>query len=124
MKTKFFKCEACGNVAIKLVDSNVPLVCCGKPMTELKPNTEEMASEKHLPVVTRLDNGRIKVEVGSIPHPMTPEHHIAFIYVETDNGGIRVDLRDKPEAVVTVGDSRVVAVYEYCNIHGLWRVEM
>ena len=124
MKTKFFKCEACGNVAIKLVDSNVPLVCCGKPMTELKPNTEEMASEKHLPVVTRLDNGRIKVEVGSIPHPMTPEHNIAFIYVETDNGGIRVDLRDSPEAVVSVGDSRVVAVYEYCNIHGLWRVEM
>lgn len=124
MKTKFFKCEVCGNVAIKLVDSQVPLVCCGKPMTELKPNTVEMGSEKHLPVVTHLDNGRIRVEVGSIHHPMTPEHHIAFIYVETENGGIRVDLRDKPEAVVTVGDSRVVAVYEYCNIHGLWRVEM
>ncbi|MBR6632388.1 MAG: desulfoferrodoxin, partial [Alistipes sp.] len=45
MKTKFFKCETCGNVAIKVVDSNVPLVCCGKPMTELKANTEESGAE-------------------------------------------------------------------------------
>ncbi|MBE6218733.1 MAG: desulfoferrodoxin [Alistipes sp.] len=124
MKTKFFKCETCGNVAIKVVDSNVPLVCCGKPMTELKANTEESGAEKHLPVVTRLDEHRIKIEVGSVAHPMLPEHHIAFIYVETDNGGIRIDLKDKPEAVVCVCESKVKAVYEYCNIHGLWKLEM
>ena len=124
MKTKFFKCETCGNVAIKIVDSNVPLVCCGKPMTELKANTEESVTEKHLPVVTRLDDHRIKIEVGSIAHPMTPEHHIAFIYVETDTGGIRIDLKDKPEAVVCVCENKVRAVYEYCNLHGLWKKEM
>lgn len=124
MTTKFFKCDTCGNVAIKIVDSRVPLVCCGKPMTELVANTADAATEKHVPVVTRLDDKRIKVEVGSVAHPMTPEHHIAFIYVETDNGGIRVDLGDKPEAVIYVGDSKVLAVYEYCNLHGLWKVEL
>ncbi|MBO7185602.1 MAG: desulfoferrodoxin [Alistipes sp.] len=120
MTTKFYKCDICGNVITKIVDSKVPVVCCGKPMTELVPNTVDAATEKHVPVVTWLDDKRIKVEVGSVAHPMLEEHHISFIYVETLDGGIRVDLKDKPEAVIYVGDSKPVAVYEYCNLHGLW----
>ena len=61
-------------------------------MQELIPNTVDASNEKHVPVVTRLDDCRIKVEVVSVPHPMLPEHHIAFIYVEMENGGIRIDL--------------------------------
>ena len=45
-------------------------------------------------------------------------------YVETERGGIRVNLTDKPEAVVCVCDSKPVAVYEYCNLHGLWKTEL
>lgn len=120
MTTKFYKCDTCGNVITKVVDSKVPVVCCGKPMTELVPNTVDAATEKHVPVVTWLDDKRIKVEVGSVAHPMLDEHHISFIYVETLDGGIRVDLKDKPEAVIYVGDTKPVAVYEYCNLHGLW----
>jgi superoxide reductase len=89
-------------------------------MKELVPNTVDASNEKHVPVVTRLDNNCIKVEVGSVAHPMLEEHHISFIYVETLDGGIRVDLKDKPEAVIYVGDTKPVAVYEYCNLHGLW----
>lgn len=124
MATKFYKCDTCGNVIIKVVDSKVPVVCCGKPMSELTPNTVDAATEKHVPVVTRLDDKHIKVEVGSVAHPMSEEHHIAFIYVETENGGIRVDLKDKPEAVIYLGDERAVAVYEYCNLHGLWMTQL
>ena len=87
MTTKFYKCNHCGNVIEKVVDSKVPVVCCGEKMVELIPNTVDASNEKHVPVVTRLDDCRIKVEVGSVAHPMTPEHHIAFIYVETENGG-------------------------------------
>ena len=123
-KTRFYKCATCGNVIHKVVDSKVPVVCCGKPMEELVPNTSDGAGEKHVPVVTHLGDGRIKVEVGAVAHPMTQEHHIAFIYVETEDGGIRVDLKDKPEAVITLGDKRATAVYEYCNLHGLWKVEL
>ena len=94
MATKFFKCRHCGNVIEKIVDSNVPVVCCGEKMEELVANTVEASVEKHLPVVTRIDDCTIKVEVGSVAHPMLPEHHIAFIYVETENGGIRVNLSD------------------------------
>ena len=124
MTTKFYKCNTCGNVITKVVDSKVPVVCCGKPMTELVPNTVDAATEKHVPVVTWLDDKRIKVEVGSVAHPMTEEHHIAFIYVETDKGGIKVDLSDKPEAVIALGDAKPIAVYEYCNLHGLWKTEL
>ncbi len=124
MTTKFYKCEMCGNVVVKLVDSKVPLVCCGQKMQELVPNTVDASGEKHVPVVTRLDGNMIKVEVGSVAHPMTEEHHIAFIYVETEDGGIKVDLKDKPEAVIALGTSKPIAVYEYCNLHGLWKTEL
>ena len=124
MTTKFYKCETCGNVIVKLVDSKVPVMCCGKKMEELVPNTVDASGEKHVPVVTMLDGGRIKVDVGSVAHPMEAEHHIAFIYVEMENGGIKVDLKDKPEAIIYVGEEKPVAVYEYCNLHGLWKTEL
>jgi superoxide reductase len=124
MTTKFYKCETCGNVVVKLVDSKVPVLCCGKKMEELVPNTVDASGEKHLPVVTMLDDKRMKVEVGSVAHPMETEHHIAFIYVELENGGIKVDLKDKPETIVYLGDEKPLAVYEYCNLHGLWKTEL
>lgn len=124
MAVKFYRCAHCGNVIQKVVDKKVPVVCCGQRMEELVPGTVDASVEKHLPVVTVLDGNRIKVEVGSVAHPMLPEHHIAFIYVETENGGIRVDLGDKPEAVIALGEEKAVAVYEYCNLHGLWKTEL
>lgn len=124
MATKFYKCNHCGNVIVKVVDAGVPVVCCGEKMVELVPNTVDASGEKHLPVVTVLDNNSIKVEVGSVHHPMLPEHHISFVYVETENGGIQVNLKDKPEAVVYLGEEKAVAVYEYCNLHGLWKTEL
>ena len=121
MATKFYKCNICGNVIEKVVDSKVPVVCCGQKMEELIPNTVEASGEKHIPVVTFLDDNTIKVEVGSVHHPMLPEHHISFVYVETDNGGIRVDLKDEPVAIISLGNAKPIAVYEYCNLHGLWK---
>lgn len=124
MATKFYKCPHCGNVIVKLIDSKVPVVCCGEKMVELTPNTVDASNEKHVPKITILDDKNIKVEVGSVAHPMTSEHYIAFIYVETDKGGIHVNLEDKPEAIIAIGEATVVAVYEYCNLHGLWMKEI
>ena len=124
MAVKFYVCPHCGNVIQKLVDSKVPVVCCGVPMKELVPNTVDASNEKHVPVVTRIDDGHIKVEVGSVAHPMLPEHHISFIYVETAVGGIRADLKDTPVAEFCCCNVAPVAVYEYCNLHGLWKKEL
>ena len=121
---KFYICNHCGNLVEIVHDDHVPVICCGQKMPELVPNTVDASGEKHVPVVTKLDEWTLKVEVGSVALPMLPEHHISFIYVETEGGGIRVNLKDEPVAVVYVGEERVTAVYEYCNLHGLWKVEM
>lgn len=126
MAVKFYKCPHCGNVIVKFVDSGVVPVCCGAPMQELNPRAQDGAAEKHVPQVTKVDDCTIKVEVGSVPHPMTPEHHISFIYAETQNGGQLVQLDPAAPAVAEfcTCKSPVVAVYEYCNLHGLWVKEL
>lgn len=124
MAVKFYKCRHCGNVIEKLVDSKVKVVCCGEEMEELVPNTVDASGEKHVPVVSCLEECKMKVTVGSVPHPMEEAHHIAFIYVETENGGMRVNLKDKPEALFCVKNGKPVAVYEYCNLHGLWKTDV
>lgn len=123
MNTRFYRCRHCGNVIQKYVDSKVEVVCCGEKMQELVPNTVEASVEKHLPVITRLNESYIKIEVGSTEHPMLPEHHIDFIYLEFHDGGLFIKLKgqNKAETVVGLCHGMPVAVYEYCNIHGLWK---
>lgn len=120
---KFLKCSHCGNVVTYLVDKGVPLVCCGEKMTELVPNTTDAAGEKHVPVVKKEGN-IVTVTVGSVEHPMLDEHYIMFIVLETKKGYQKADLKpqDKPVAsFVLAEDDEVVAAYEYCNLHGLWK---
>ena len=124
MAVKFYKCPHCGNVITKMVDSAVPVVCCGKPMEELIANTVDASAEKHVPHITEKENCILKIEVGSVHHPMTKEHHIAFIYVETEKGGVTVYLKDEPVAEVCLCNDKALAVYEYCNLHGLWKKEL
>ncbi|HIY78096.1 MAG TPA: hypothetical protein H9728_03540 [Candidatus Borkfalkia excrementavium] len=120
---KFYKCMHCGNVAVKVHDAGVPLVCCGEKMKELIAGESDGAAEKHVPAYSE-NGGRVLVEVGSVAHPMTEEHSINFIALETKKGYQIAYLRagEKPEAEFSVvsGDE-VVAVYAYCNLHGLWK---
>ena len=124
-KLKFFKCNHCGNIVVRLVDKNVPVFCCGERMEEIVANSIEAATEKHLPVIA-VNNGLLTVSVGSVLHPMEAEHFINFIAVETDNGYSIKTLNpfDKPEAKFYVGESKIIKVYEYCNLHGLWLNEI
>lgn len=121
MATKFFKCKNSDNIAIKLVDSATTCTCCDDSWVELVANTVDASQEKHVHVVTKVDDNTIRVDVGSIEHPMAPDHHISFIYVETENGGMLKYLKDKPVASFFVGNDKPIAVYEYCNLHGLWK---
>lgn len=126
MEIKFYKCTTCGNVLIKLCDSNITPSCCGKYLTELKANTDETGKQEfHLPVVSRIDCSTVKVVVGKIEHPMTEQHYISFVYLQTDKGGQIMYLGPgkTPEAVFLTTD-RPIAVYAYCNIHGLWKTEI
>ena len=125
MKQKFYLCRHCGNLVGMIHDAGVSLVCCGEKMEALEPNTVEASGEKHLPVVTAEGN-MLHVNVGSVEHPMLPEHYIQWIYVQTEHGGQRKALQpgDTPSVTFCLGDDRAVAVYAYCNLHGLWMTQL
>lgn len=120
---KFYYCETCKNVVEMVVDHKVKPNCCGETMKELVANTVDAAKEKHVPVYTVKDN-LVEVVVGSVIHPQTEAHLINFIVVETTNGVYRKDLNpnDEPKASFALQNGEeVVAVYAYCNLHGLWK---
>ena len=112
MSAKFYICRHCGNLVGVIHDSGVPMICCGQKMEALEPNTVEASGEKHLPVVT-VEDGAINVNVGSVNHPMAPEHFIEWVYVQTERGGQRKTLKpgDDPNVTFSLGDDKAVAVY-------------
>lgn len=123
MELKFFRCNHCGNIIVKIKDSSVPVVCCGENMQELVPGTTDAAVEKHLPVYETNDS-TVTVTVGSVSHPMMPEHFINWVCLQTNKGFQLKYLNpgEEPKAVFTLSDGeKVEAVYEYCNLHGLWK---
>ena len=101
------------------------MMCCGQKMKKLEPGVVEASHEKHIPVVTREGN-TVKVTVGSVNHPMAEEHHIAWVYLQTCRGGQRNCLKPGSDPVVTFAlcDETPVAVYAYCNLHGLWKADV
>lgn len=90
---------------------------------ELIPNTVEAAFEKHIPVIEH-NSDSVLVKVGSVAHPMLEAHYITTIVLETATGYQRKDLKpgEAPEASFAVTEP-VIAAYEFCNLHGLWKVE-
>ena len=120
---KFYACEHCGNIIEYVKDVGVPVVCCGQKMTELVPGSSDGAREKHIPVVS-VNGDKVTVEVGSVEHPMVEEHYIEWIAIETTRGSQRVklDYIDKPRAEFKLVDGEeLVAAYEDCTLHGLWK---
>ena len=122
---KFYVCETCGNFVEMIKETVVPMMCCGKKMKELVPGTSDGAADKHVPVY-KVEGNKVTVTVGSVEHPMADVHYIEWIAVETAKGAQRKTLNpgEKPcvEFALTEDDS-VVAVYAYCNLHGLWKAE-
>ncbi len=126
MTPKFYKCEICGQMAAAVEKKVCPIKCCGEAMTELVANTVDAAKEKHVPVVSTEGN-IVKVKVGEVDHPMTEEHLIQWICLETSQGMQRKILSagDKPYAEFALTDSdKPIAAYAYCNLHGLWKTEI
>ena len=100
--------------------------CCDQPMGLLLANTTDGAKEKHLPKV-KVKGNKVTVKVGENPHPMTGEHNIQWIYLQTEKGCQRRMLEpDKPaEAEFLVADDdKPVAVYSHCNLHGFWKTSL
>ena len=123
MEQRFFICKHCGNIVAMVKSSGVPIMCCGEKMSEIVPGTMDASKDKHVPVYTSEGN-TVNVAVGSVLHPMQPEHYIEWVSLQTRSGNQRKQLEpnDEPKVsfAITDGDE-VVAVYAYCNLHGLWK---
>ena len=104
---EIYRCQICGNV-VEVVNPGAVLSCCGEPMKLMKENTSDGA----------------KVTVGSVEHPMLPEHYIQWIELLTPTDVFRHELKpgEKPEAIfLTNAEAKDVTAREYCNLHGLWK---
>jgi superoxide reductase len=115
-KKDIYKCEICGNIIEVLHESGGTLVCCGQSMKLQKENSVDASIEKHIPII----KGK-KVKVGSIAHPMIPEHYIEWIEATSETGEtakIFLKADSKPEAKFCF---KVVSARAYCNLHGLWK---
>ncbi len=122
MELKFYRCKHCGKIIAIVNDTKVPTICCGEAMEQIIPGTTDAAVEKHVPVITK--NGNIiEVKVGSVDHPMAPEHYIEWIALRTKQGNQRKLLKpgDAPAASFALVDGdEVIEAFAYCNLHSLW----
>lgn len=119
---KYYECKTCGNVMVLFEDSGVIPVCCGSTMIEITPQSLDGAKEKHVPVV-EVNANEVTVRVGEILHPMTDEHYIKWIVLETDKGKYIRSLKPGQDPVAKfwlVNNEVPLIAYEYCNIHSLW----
>ena len=123
--TKFYICPHCGNIIEMVHDSGVKPFCCGQKMNELVPNTVEASGEKHIPAV-KVEGSIVEVNVGSVDHPMVDVHWIEWVQLVTDKGSYRKWLNpgEAPNVIFRLGEEKPIAVYAYCNLHGLWKTEL
>jgi len=120
-KLQIYRCEICGNMVEVIHAGKGKLFCCGQPMKLLEEKAEDRGWEKHAPLLEKTAE-RIKVKIGSIPHPMEEGHHIEWIELISRDDAHRHFLKpgDKPEAEFAVKAEEIHA-RAYCNLHGLWR---
>jgi superoxide reductase len=119
---QIYKCNVCGNIVELLHVGGGTLVCCGQPMQLLLEKTEDVGKEKHVPVIEKISETKVRVKIGSIPHPMEEKHYIEWIEIIADGRTYKKFLKpaNKPEAEFEIKAEEILA-REYCNIHGLWK---
>ena len=123
--SKFYICPRCGNVLEVVHSGGVAPNCCGSEMLELKANSADASGEKHTPAV-QIHGSIVEVNVGSIDHPMEEVHWIEWVQLNTDKGTYRRRLNpgQAPRAIFQLNNEQPLAVYAYCNLHGLWKTEL
>lgn len=120
-RLQIYKCEICGNIVEVLHGGPGTLVCCDKPMVLQQEMTADKTTEKHVPVIEKVEGG-YKVKVGSVPHPMLDKHWIEWVQLLAGDKAYREFLNPGQAAeAVFHTDAQAVWAREYCNVHGLWK---
>ena len=120
---KIYRCKVCGQIMLVLNEGAGTPKCCDQDMELLTPKTTESETgEKHIPCV-KTAGCYLKVKIGEEEHPHSKSHYIQWILVETGEGYQIKYLcpTESPVACFKVNKHhKPVAIYAYCNIHGLW----
>ena len=122
---KVYKCEECGHILLLMQDGSEAPMSCGKTMKLLEAGTVDAAREKHVPAVKR-EGGCVDVQVGEVLHPMEEAHYITFVAAVCE-GQVQIKYLkpgQEPKAHFCFNSEAPITVYEYCNLHGLWKAEV
>ena len=121
--TVFYKCPICGNI-IGLISGDINHVrCCGVEMELMVANSQDAATEKHVPVYEK-EGDNLIVRVGEVEHPMEEDHYIMWIAQVSDNQTTRIRLEPNQKPEVRFKYIPNSTIYAYCNKHGLWKTEV
>ena len=121
-KFEVYKCLACGNIIEVLHGGDGKLTCCAKEMQCMKENTVEASTEKHIPVLTKIDDG-YEIKVGAIEHPSEESHYIEWIdVILNDNRNLKKFINPGDSPIIYIKpNAEIIEVKAYCNLHGLWK---
>lgn len=122
----FYCSKQCGTIVHMIEDGGLPLYCNDVEMVRLVPNSVEGSNEKHVPIVKMYDTN-VEVIIGSTMHPMNEEHYISFVHVETNQGCMLQFVKDlnEPKVCFALHPGQIVKkVQAYCNLHGMWQIEV
>jgi len=137
----------------EIANDGTQISCCGRIMSPLAENIADTSGEQHTPKYTikgGYAHNAIEVIIGrNTHHDMSKEHHIKWIYLYTFQGGQLKYLSstNEPKATFAMADEdafvycdrpickmgqdhcmfqckRSLAIYAYCNLHGLWKTRM
>lgn len=126
-KLELYRCEICGNLVQVIIPGEGELVCCGQPMQLVKGKVEEESlTEKHVPVFIKNEQGQDIIQVGTVLHPMTDDHHIMFIEtISEDKNHMHLQYLYPGMEAKALLENKLgkEMAYAFCNLHGLWEGE-
>jgi len=134
-----FRCKICGfvydpsqneNILFENLPEDYKCPICGASKSEFEqlhekgePATGGEAQEKHVPVIEN-QNNKVLVKIGTIPHPMTAEHHIVWVEIREKGkviGKKNIETSNQPVVLFDDIDYRDgLKAYAFCNLHGIW----
>lgn len=115
LRSKLYACPVCGNVLSAMGEAVVS--CCG---IALPPLETEPAEGEHAIEVEYVED---ELYV-SLAHPMSKEHHIAFVAAVSPDRVQLVRLYPEGDAAARFRRAGVRAIYAYCNHHGLFATRL
>ncbi len=120
-RNELYKCNKGIVVEVLSGAEACEISCCGEPMQKLEEKTADAATEKHVPVIEKIDGG-YKVKVGSVPHPMESDHWIQWIEITAGNKVYKEFLEPgQPAEATFMVEADSISAREHCNKHGLWK---